>query len=118
MGCCLCCSTPLFMWLIWGGIITDDAKDDMDTSFCRADEFWGQQVAAFIAFSVICVLHIAAGIHQSKTTAEEGGAVEGKAGAAQAAAPKTPCMWAVTLLAFCWNVAYGLRCHSLVITRR
>jgi len=94
------------MWLIWGGIITDDAKDAMDTSTCRADEFWGQQVAAFIAFSVVCVLHIAAGIHQSKTMAEEGAAGDPKASAAAAAAPKTPCMWAVTLLAFCWNVAY------------
>merc|ERR1712183_791207 len=33
-------------------------------------------------------------------------AAEGKAGAANAATPKTPCAMAVTLLAFCWNIAY------------
>jgi len=56
--CCLACVfiLPCFIWLIWGGIILDNAHGLRSEGTCRADQFWWHCASAFISVGVFALL--------------------------------------------------------------
>merc|ERR1711865_1341259 len=104
----LCClSAPVFMWVIWGSIITNNADAWKDSSTCRAEEFWWMQVSAYISWGVfgcfrsILQLRRFRGFssYESPWSPEEGH---------MKAVPQTPLAIGCGLFRMAWFVGYSI----------
>merc|ERR1711865_6065 len=102
----LCClSAPVFMWVIWGSIITNNADSWKDSSTCREEEFWWMQVSAYISWGVFgcfrSILQVSKRLHFIEA---DKGNQEGH----MKAVPQTPLAIGCGLFRVAWFVGYSI----------